>query len=271
MRTGRLSMRARPRPPGGEASRRSVLLLGGLGAGAFLAGRWVADPAAATSTAPAGRHEAGLPPTPTPPAAGSPPDEPRSSGAIGHWQASGHEASDAATDLAAATGDGVHLLGDSIGSRLLPALRARVSGRPLSYDVWNGRPTPAALDTLARTSAERGLAPTVLVVCGSNDIFDPWHLEQQVDRAREIVGRRRLLWVTPFVSRPSAPAADMRNSAVLGLALERAAAVGTVELVRWFEYLARLPGNTSDHVEDGVHPTPRGAAALADLVLASLH
>lgn len=253
--------------PGGETSRRSVLLLGGLGAGGFLVGRMAGDTATAASPALPVQGGAGLP---APPAPGTRPQEPFGSGALGDWRRSGHDSSSREIDEAAAAGDGLHLLGDSIGSRLLPVLRDRVSDRPFSYDVWNGRPTASALDRLERAAAERRLAPTVLVVCGSNDVFDPWHLEEQVRRAREIAGRRRLLWVTPYVSRPRAPSADLRNCAIVGLALERAAAAGTLDLVRWFEYLARLAPEVNELVEDGVHPTPRGAAALADLVLATL-
>ncbi|GAB47821.1 GDSL-type esterase/lipase family protein [Mobilicoccus pelagius] len=253
-----------------RASRRSVLLLGGLGAGAFLAGRVAGDTASAAPPAAAAHRGAGLPHPPAPPPPGTRAQEPFGSGALGNWGRSRHDASDAATDVAAAAGDGVHLLGDSIGARLLPVLRERFSPRPLSHDVWNGRPTAPALDRLADSAAAGRLAPTVLVVCGSNDVFDPWHLEEQIHRARAIVGQRRLVWVTPYVSRPSARSADMRNCAILGLALERAAADGTIELVRWFEFVARVAKDAEDYVEDGVHPTPRGAAALADLILATL-
>ena len=257
------------RPPGGEATRRSLLLLGGLGASGFLVGRMAGDAATAAPPQPStGGH--GLPDRPTPPAPGTPAREPYGSGALGDWRRSGRESSTPTVDAAAAAGDGLHLAGDSLGSRLLPVLRDRFSDRPFSYDVWNGRPTAPTLERLARLADERRLAPTLVLAAGSNDVFDPWSFEEQVHRAREIVGRRRLLWITTYVSRPRAPSADLRNCAVLLLSLERAAAAGHVELVPWFSYLARVGPRIEEYVEDGVHPTPRGVQALADLVLATL-
>lgn len=250
--------------------RRNVLVLGGLGAAGLLGARVSATLATGNPRSRAAGPEAGLPTPPAPPAPGTPPQEPVSSGAIGPWQNSTHSTSTPAEDQAAATREGIHLIGDSIATRLLPVLQERLAGRPLSYDVWNGRPTAPALEDLARAVAEDRLAPTVVAVLGSNDIFDPWPFAAQIHRAREIVGGRRLLWVTPFVSRPSARSADLRNSAVLGLALERAAAAGQIELVRWFELLARSADRVDDLAEDGVHPTGVGSAALADLVLTTL-
>ncbi|WP_040161092.1 GDSL-type esterase/lipase family protein [Mobilicoccus massiliensis] len=265
-----------PSPP----ARRSVLL-GGLGAGVLVLGSRLAPglvppqaPSAAGSTTPLAsttrRTGAALPAPPPPPPAGARPREPWSSGAIGDWRASAHSASTPEEDARAAAQAGVHLVGDSIATRLLPALRSRLGKRPLSHDVWNGRPTAPALDHLEQAAAEGRLAPTVVAVLGSNDIFDPWEFENQVQRCRTIVGERRLLWVTPYVSRPAAPSADVRNCAPLGLVLERAAAGGGIELVRWFELLARTADRLEDHLDDGVHPTARGAAALADLVTAVL-
>lgn len=257
--------------PHEPVARRSMLLLGGLG----LTGAWGLRAASTELAHARPRQESpaadlGLPTPVAAPAPGTQAREPFSSGGIGRWQTSSHQASTPDEDRAAARGDGIHLLGDSIGSRLLPALKHRAGSRPVSYDVWNGRPTAPALESLAHAVDEDRLAPTVLIVLGSNDIFDPWHYEDAVRRARAIAGERRLLWVTPYVSRPSAPSADLRNSTLLGLVLERAVAAGTIELVRWFEFLARSGDAIPDLIEDGVHPSPAGASALAGLVITCL-
>ncbi|MDO5628820.1 MAG: hypothetical protein Q4G43_10920 [Mobilicoccus sp.] len=248
------------------ASRRTVLLLGGaLG----LSSLRLPALGAGVPMRPVSAPGDGLPDPPEPPPPGTRPVEPWSSGAIGDWRRSSHHSSDADTDRAAQR-DGVHLVGDSIATRLLEPLRTRLAGRPLAYDVWNGRPTAPGVDAILSLAASRRLAPTVVVVLGSNDIFDPWGLGDQIARVAGLTRSHRVLWVTPYVSRPLAPSADMRHSAVLGLALERAAASSEIELVRWFELLARSGERLGDLVDDGVHPSTEGAEALADLIVTTL-
>lgn len=266
------------RLPQGEVERRSVVLAGAAGL-ASLVTAWVtlrpdapsagAAPAApATGAAP---RADGLPPVPAPPRPGMRPSEPASSGALGNWRSAAHtRSSTAQMRLVAQNPRGVHLLGDSISTRLLPELRRRLTGRPLSHDAWNGRPTHAAVDHAAADARAGILAPTVIVVSGSNDIFDPWRLETEIDRCRAAIGGRRLLWVTPYVSRSTAPSADMRGSALVALTLERAETAGKLEQVPWFEFLARSGADIPHLVPDGVHPSARGVEALAGLVLTTL-
>lgn len=119
------------------------------------------------------------------------------------------------------------MFGDSIAvlTRRTFAARLRAAGRPLSWDTWSGRPTTALTRAVVTAVSGGACPPTLLVVSGSNDIFDPRPFAAQVDAIVRAAGpQRRVAWVTPYVSRPQAPLADLRNTALIVLALERAAA-----------------------------------------------
>lgn len=256
--------------------RRSVLLTGALVALAGslpvrLAGASTGRPAHLTADTMAISSSV-LPAHDPVPELGTKAEEPFHSGGIGPWRESAHEMSPPEqTAAVAAHPDGLHLVGDSVGTRLLPALRTRLSDRPVSWDVWNGRPTAPAATALADAAAQGGLPRDILVVLGSNDIFDPHRFAGDAAALVDGVGSgHRLFWVTPYVSRAGSPSADLRNVAVIGLALERLAAVrDDLVLVPWFELIARTASTAlHDDLEDGIHPTAAGAEALADLAAA---
>lgn len=208
-------------------------------------------------------------------APGAPAREPYSSGGLGPWRQCFRLTSGVdATRAAAEHPGGVFLLGDSVGTRLLPRLRAELeaAGRPMSWNTWNGRPAGPAVQALARLEEAGAMPPSVVVVTGSNDVFGPAAFAPHVDGALAAVGERTLLWVTPYVCPRTSPTADIRNSALLGLALERAAARNPrLVLVRWFELLGARPGEYLDsYVVDGIHPSDAGTKALTGLVTAAL-
>lgn len=144
----------------------------------------------------------------------------------------------------------------------------------MSWDAWSGRPT-TALVAAVRSARSAGVLPgTVLVISGSNDIFDARPFAAAVDTIVRAIGpSRRVVWVTPYVSRPVAPLADLRNTALIGFALERAATRhDSLVLVPWFDFLAANPAHRlRAYVPDGVHPkTAAGTAAFVSLVARSL-
>ncbi|WP_168581648.1 SGNH/GDSL hydrolase family protein [Gephyromycinifex aptenodytis] len=273
--------------------RRSVLLAGSAAALAALAGTLPSrlagasptrTPATKTTPAPAPASAPGqVPPTvahtpPTPPASvlplperapakGEKAREPYTSGGIGRWQDSSGRSSTPEQDRAvAAASDGLFVLGDSVGTRLLPGL-TQPSTRAIGWDVWNGRPTAPAIPTVRTLSQQNRLPRDILVVLGSNDVFDPHRFPADAAELVAALAGHRVFWVTPYVSRKRSPAADMRASALLGLALERLAArEPQVQLVPWFELIARKPSSYVDEfLIDGVHPSKAGVQALAEL------
>ncbi|WP_226346108.1 hypothetical protein [Agilicoccus flavus] len=202
--------------------------------------------------------------------------DPYSSGKLGNWRAYGRAASRASVDRSvAAHPDGVRLVGDSIANGVLRPLTTAFAnrGRPMSWDAWAGRPTAPLVDSVRACVDAGTMPPTLVVVSGANDIFASAAFEPAARRLLAAVPEStRVLWVTPSVQRRTSPTPDVRNSALVGLALERAAATReNLTLVRWFEFLAAKPATRIPaYLVDGVHPTnPRGYAALVSLVLAA--
>lgn len=154
-----------------------------------------------------------------------------------------------------------------MGIRLLPALRKRAPERELAWNLWSGRPTKPAIGALRAAGADNRLPRDILVVLGSNDVFDPHRFAMDAEELVQAAEGHRLFWVTPYVGRAESQVADIRNTAILGLALERlSASHANVHLVPWFEFIARKPTTHLDaYLEDGVHPNPAGTLALAEL------
>lgn len=275
--------------------RRSVLVAGTAGAlaafGAALPGRLAganpAAPAAALSSAPPSRPPASagdaarslhpaqakipadvLPFPERAPRPGEKARAPYTSGGIGNWSRSNGVNSAVGQDRAvAASSSGLFVLGDSVGTRLLPALRKNAPERQFAWNLWNGRPTAPAIEALRSASADKRLPRDILLVLGSNDVFDPHRFAKDAEALVKAAKGHRLFWVTPYVGRAGSHVADLRNTAILGLALERlSAAHADVHLVPWFEFIARKPStHLAAYLEDGVHPSPAGALALAEL------
>lgn len=198
------------------------------------------------------------------------------SGRIGAWQQLGH--AHAAHDIAqraAKDPRGVLLLGDSMASRVRPVLAPMLTSRQRSvtWDHWNGRPTHGSVDALAALDGQ-GLQPrTIVVLSGSNDVFEPGALTPQIERLLRMTGpHRQIYWVVPRVERPSWREADLHNSGLVEEALTSAASRHTnLHLVPWGRHLAgRSAHERTAFAPDGVHPSAAGVTALNELILEHL-
>lgn len=241
-----------------------------------------ADPTDASTASSVSRSggQLAMPPTAGSPTVGSPtanpaPNEPDpSSGRIGPWQRMGHLAStDREIARVAADPRGVLLIGDSLATRTRPALAKALGKRPFAWNHWNGRPTHGTVDVVAPLEQSGRLPGIVMVLSGSNDVFDPLRFETQVDRLMGIVGpTRHVIWSVPTVRRAKTGSADAHNSAIIGAALRRAAATHpNLTLVDWAGYLdTQSPARVRALMPDGVHPSPTGSVALARQLVAAL-
>lgn len=196
------------------------------------------------------------------------------SGTLGPWQQSGHSAAPAATmRQVAADPRGILLVGDSTGTRSRTAITAALTGHPLSWDLWNGRPTHGSVDAVVAMVPLQQVPRTVLVLSGSNDVFEPEAFGPQVERLMEHVGAdRQVFWVAPDVERPASLAADRDNSRRMRSALTAAAgAHPNLHVIAWPDALAaKTQEQRAALVVDGVHPSPAGANALAQLIATAL-
>ncbi len=198
------------------------------------------------------------------------------SGYLSSYASLNHRTSSARGFVAAAKDpNGCLVVGDSIGARTasyLDVLAKEQFGQGCAYEVWNGRPTEGAVNALEHIAKTHGLPKRVVVISGANDIFNPPEFRAQVERAAKIVGpNRTLTWSSVFVRRPltGTAAADLENSRWLNILLSRAAAKHpNIRVVNWYGFLAERQRRLSTYLLDGVHPTPAGRKALAELIAA---
>lgn len=149
----------------------------------------------------------------------------------------------------------VTLVGDSIAVRCTPAIRAALAaqGQTLAVIAWAGART-ADVQTITQGQI---LSPKVVVVAGTNDVFDPPAAATSVPALASWLSQTgtRFWWVSTYVGRTATLADDARNS---GQVNERiAATVGEARLIDWTATLtaARGRGRTIGYyVQDGVHP-----------------
>lgn len=179
-----------------------------------------------------------------------------------------------ATMRAAAVSDnGCLIIGDSIASMSKEAviLKLRRSHSAVcAWDTWSGRPTEGTANALADYRASYGLPSTVIVMSGSNDIFNPPLFAAQARRVLAIAGpQTRVIWVNVFARRNAAKrfAADLRNSAGINKTLAAVAApYSNVQLIDWYSFVTKRTRKDATFLLDGIHPNAAGQRALADLV-----
>lgn len=194
------------------------------------------------------------------------------SGVIGDWQSMSHSQS-SSTDFFAALGDsnGFYFVGDSIANGSKDKIKTMLAnhGDASGYNVWSGRPTAPAIDWVLAARDASGLPKNILMISGSNDIFDPVAFKPQVDRLMSIVGSsRNVYWVVPNVSRPSYQYPDQRNSGLISTYLHQAECKYTnLYLIEWGQFLAEKPTRIAAYTPDGVHPdSDDGQAVLVALI-----
>lgn len=179
---------------------------------------------------------------------------------------------------AATAANGCLIIGDSMATYVVPELIAdlrRTSGELCVYDTWPGRPTEGTANALLDIKRRHGLPPRVIVMSGTNDIFNPPRFEAQLNRLVDGIGAGHdILWVNTFDSRRPASAqssADERNTAWINAALQaRAARTPYLRIVAWDSLFRGDAGKVDALLSDGVHPNAAGVAAMVGLVRAAL-
>ena len=183
-------------------------------------------------------------------------------------------------DLAAAVSapNGCLIIGDSIATTVVKDLVAelrRSAGERCAYDTWPGRATEGTANALLDIKRRYGLPPRIVVMSGTNDIFNPPLFESQMDRIVDGIGpQHQILWVNTFDSRRPRTAlslADERNTAYINSVLTaRAARTGNMAIVPWDALFRGNAGNVETLLSDGVHPNEAGVVAMVGLVRNSL-
>ncbi len=196
------------------------------------------------------------------------------SGSLGSWEAASRRISTSATVKTTVRRDGVLLFGDSISVQDAPALASllqRSSGLTTAINAWNMRPTAPAVDELEQWARRYGLPRRIVMATGSNDIFAPPVMAEQVERVMSVVGRRRMVfWVDVHVSRTSQSsavrAADLANSAWVNDQIEEVAARHPLlRVIRWSDRVAS-PTTQRWYLRDGVHTNPTGQSVRNSMI-----
>ncbi|GAB78670.1 GDSL-like Lipase/Acylhydrolase family protein [Austwickia chelonae] len=172
---------------------------------------------------------------------------------------------------------GCLVIGDSIATfvirDLVDHLRQDNIGSCV-HDTWPGRATEGTANALLDLKHRYGLPPRIIVMSGTNDIFNPPLFEPQMERIIEAIGpERRIFWVSTFDSRrPSSPrsAADERNTEWINQVLtRRAARTPHLTIIPWDGLFRGRADNVDILLPDGVHPNAAGVEAMIGLVRGS--
>ena len=201
------------------------------------------------------------------------------SGVLGAWERQARAISNEAQIRKTRDNDGVFMFGDSLGVQDGPALAKTLSALGINVAVhnWAGRPVTPAVDALDTWSQDYGLPHRILMSVGSNDIFAPPALADQVERTMQIVGDdRTVYWVNVQAARtahgPAVQVADQRNSAWINLQLAEAQRRhDNLRVVHWAEHLASKPNRLAKYLRDGLHTSvPLGQAARNALIVQAI-
>ena len=162
-----------------------------------------------------------------------------------------------AAPVTAAPGDGVLLIGDSLGVGGEAYLEDELGGNALTTDAEIGRPSTVGVDVLAsRISDAYGV---VVFALGSNDDpRNPQTLASSLDQASEIVGGRCLVVPTVEVEGYTGLDDSPLNDVIRGFA----AGKSNVRLVEWEQVATESP----ELLSDGGHATPEGYALRAQMI-----
>ena len=161
------------------------------------------------------------------------------------------------------------MFGDSIAARVQRDLATQLATKgvtPLAVETCGGRNTAGCVDALTRWAATTGTLPTrgVLMLCGTNDIFDPPALPDQIDRAMALVGPDvPVFWRDVQACRTNKTAAvqlaDQRNTAwVNQLLYDAKRRHPNLTVIPWFSWFSTTPARMAMYLEDGVHPNDKG-------------
>lgn len=184
------------------------------------------------------------------------------SGTLGDWSANAHgyTANWATADIGI-IGDSITTLG---WSKLNTDLAAK--GKTLAANYWSGRPTTPALDWLMSNTI---LPPVVIVACGTNDIFDPTVMADQV--ARVVRAGTEFFWVDVQASRwalaTSVQVADQRNSMWVNHQIWQG--IPDNRVIPWSWWFASSPNRLTSYLTDGIHPNTTTGVGFWSAVIQS--
>lgn len=171
------------------------------------------------------------------------------SGTIGAWSGNQHGYIGPTMDVA-----DVLIVGDSITTLGKEELTTAVAaeGKTLAVAYWSGRPTTPAVDYVLSATI---LPPILVMACGTNDIFTPTVMSDQIQRLLddELPGVQHLVWVDVQASRPGYETADQRNSGYINAQIRNK--LESDHVVPWSEWFARDPSRIPRYIDSGgVHP-----------------
>jgi len=200
-----------------------------------------------------------------------PPPGPAGSGLLGYYEASTRWVTTACAS--GPEGRRVLVVGDSITVHNRVDLESALTaaGWAVCLDARSGQPTSAALDYYAAEGSFPAYVDVVVMATGSNDIFDPARLPEQVARARAYAGTRPLLWVSAWVDRPGVAADyrahDLPNSVRVNYTVTpRSGWQDVTDVVDWYGFLLAKPSRQVAYLIDGVHTSVMGAVARSALI-----
>lgn len=164
----------------------------------------------------------------------------------------------------------VELLGDSITVRCYPAIVAAFAAKGLTVAVraQSGQQARHMVDQLTAQLRTPGL---VVMLGGSNDIFNPPAVAAQVARALEFTAGAgvRLLWADTQVARASqtytVQYADLRNSGWVNNQIHQG--LPATDIIEWNAAIGAAIGRgrpLTYYIQDGVHPWATAGTGHAD-------
>lgn len=198
------------------------------------------------------------------------------SGAIGNWSAGTHDLSTNAQFASAP----VWQYGDSIARSEGYYFATRLyneQGATLAVDNKDGRPTGPAVDALIADLAQWPAPPVIIMATGTNDIFSPPFMAEEIDRVMAAVPETTtVLWINVYAQRWSQSStvqlADIRNSGWVNMQLAEAEGeFDNLVVVDWFEFLSAYPGyRPTAYLSDGIHTNADGRQARTTHLLSYL-
>jgi hypothetical protein len=151
--------------------------------------------------------------------------------------------------------DLVTVIGDSVMLGAVDALERKIPNLVL-LDAQGSRQPPAAIDILRQYRADNHLGDIVVVHIGNNGIFTAQEFDQMMAVLSSV---RKVLIVNATVPPDVEDPIAVPNDAVLADGAQR---YPKAVLVDWYSRSAGHP----EYFWDGIHLTPEGAQAYADLI-----
>lgn len=149
-------------------------------------------------------------------------------------------------------GPDVMIVGDSITTLCKTSLTVRLANAGLTYGVsyWSSRPTTPAVDWVLSLSVK---PHQVLMLTGTNDIFNPPVMTAQINRLRSdpSMALTDIRWIDVQAARPATAEADQRNA----MWVNRQIWSSGVPVINWASQFYTQPNRIAAYLDSGgVHP-----------------